>query len=235
MNATVIDGLLVVQGATYSREFASILKREFPKSKTGLKWDPAAQTFSLSTKFEARLRAMFSMTPAADESLAGTKAMKIRAIDIVRNPDQMMTFLIGTGQQGDEVLVTEQVLRDYERDSGMIRISRMSHYAALGIEQTDDEAAIAKAYKAMARRVHPDLNKLAAWAVKSTQLLNESYAILSNPMKRARYNVGLQMARVTLDEHVYTPYCTSGVMGIAYTLLGDGTRKAVKILEWLAN
>lgn len=155
--------------------------------------------------------------------------------DIVRNPGQMMTFLIGTGQQGDEVLVTEQVLRDYERDSGMIRISRMSHYAALGIEQTDDTAAIAKAYKIMARRVHPDLHKNAAWAVKSTQLLNESYAILDNPMTRARYNVGLQMARVTLNEQAYTPYCTSGVMGIAYTLLGDGTRKAVKILEWLAN
>lgn len=76
MNATVIDGLLVVQGATYSREFASILKREFPKSKTGLKWDPAAQTFSLSTKYEARLRSMFDLPRAADEPLAGTKAMK---------------------------------------------------------------------------------------------------------------------------------------------------------------
>lgn len=235
MQVAIQDGYTVISDAPYGREFALTLKREFPKDKTGLKWHPDRQVFTLSTKYYQRARAMFDVpreTETADYGMTAT------VVNITRNPDQPMTFIMELSEElgrEDPILIAEQTLRDYERDSGMIRISRMSHYAALGIEQTSDEQVIQKAYKAMARRVHPDLNKGAAWAHKSSQLLNESYAILSNPLKRARYDVGLQMARVTMEDKGYTPYCTSGAMALSFVILDDGTRKAVKILEWLAN
>ena len=60
------------------------------------------------------------------------------------------------------------------------------YYAILEVSPTATAAEIKRSYRRLARLHHPDLNKQALDThIKS---LNEAYAILRNPVKRAAYD-----------------------------------------------
>lgn len=61
------------------------------------------------------------------------------------------------------------------------------YYALLGIPRTADQAAIKAAYRALARKLHPDVNKDPASAERFKRV-NEAHAVLSDPEKRAKYD-----------------------------------------------
>lgn len=63
----------------------------------------------------------------------------------------------------------------------------MNYYAILEIPNNASDQAIKTAYRRLAMRYHPDKNN--SDAAKQTMLLiNEAYAVLSDPVKRARYD-----------------------------------------------
>ena len=66
-----------------------------------------------------------------------------------------------------------------------------SHYERLGIGRDASQQDIAKAYRALCRRYHPDLNGGRADALRKMQELNESYALLRNPARRSSHDRGL--------------------------------------------
>ncbi len=59
------------------------------------------------------------------------------------------------------------------------------YYKTLGVERTADDKAIKTAYRRLARKHHPDVNKGNAERFKE---INEAYAVLSDPEKRQRYD-----------------------------------------------
>jgi len=59
------------------------------------------------------------------------------------------------------------------------------YYKTLGIERTADDKAIKTAYRRLARRHHPDVNKGKADRFKE---ISEAYTVLSAPEKRKRYD-----------------------------------------------
>jgi curved DNA-binding protein len=61
------------------------------------------------------------------------------------------------------------------------------YYATLGVPKTATEAEIKKAYRRLARELHPDTNKDAA-AEKRFKEANEANAVLSDPQKRKQYD-----------------------------------------------
>jgi len=61
------------------------------------------------------------------------------------------------------------------------------YYAVLGVPKTADQAAIKAAYRSLARRLHPDLNKDPGAGERFTKV-NEAHAVLGDPEKRARYD-----------------------------------------------
>ncbi|MBO7375862.1 MAG: molecular chaperone DnaJ [Clostridia bacterium] len=61
-------------------------------------------------------------------------------------------------------------------------------YEILGIEKGADEEAIKKAYRAMAKKYHPDLNPGDPEAEAKFKEINDAYSILSDPQKRAAYD-----------------------------------------------
>ena len=65
-----------------------------------------------------------------------------------------------------------------------------SHYERLGIGRDSSQQEIAKAYRALSRRYHPDLNGGRADALRKMQELNESYALLRDPARRSAYDRG---------------------------------------------
>jgi curved DNA-binding protein len=61
------------------------------------------------------------------------------------------------------------------------------YYAILGVPKTASPAEIKKAYRRLARELHPDTNKDPA-AEKRFKEANEAHAVLSDPEKRTQYD-----------------------------------------------
>jgi len=62
------------------------------------------------------------------------------------------------------------------------------YYAILGIPRDADQAAIKKAYRALARKFHPDVNPGDAAAEERFKAAAEAYEVLGDPEKRAKYD-----------------------------------------------
>ena len=61
-------------------------------------------------------------------------------------------------------------------------------YAVLGVPKDADEATIKKAYRKLARELHPDHNPGDARAEARFKEVGEAYAVLSDPEERAKYD-----------------------------------------------
>ncbi len=59
------------------------------------------------------------------------------------------------------------------------------YYKILGVAKTADDKAIKAAYRRLARKYHPDVNRGSAERFKQ---ISEAYAVLSDPEKRKRYD-----------------------------------------------
>ncbi|MFC5381445.1 DnaJ C-terminal domain-containing protein [Aquipuribacter nitratireducens] len=61
-------------------------------------------------------------------------------------------------------------------------------YAVLGVPKDADAAAVKKAYRALARKHHPDANAGDAAAEQRFKDIGEAYSVLSDPEKRQQYD-----------------------------------------------
>lgn len=61
------------------------------------------------------------------------------------------------------------------------------YYKILGVERNADDKTIKQAYRRLARKHHPDVNKTKGAAERFKEI-NEAYEVLSDPEKRKRYD-----------------------------------------------
>lgn len=66
--------------------------------------------------------------------------------------------------------------------------NKRDYYEELGVDKNADEATIKKAYRSLAKKYHPDMNPGDAEAEARFKAVNEAYAVLSDPEKKARYD-----------------------------------------------
>ena len=66
--------------------------------------------------------------------------------------------------------------------------TKRDYYEVLGISRDADDAAIKKAYRALAKKYHPDMNPGDKEAEKKFKEASEAYAVLSDPDKRRQYD-----------------------------------------------
>lgn len=64
----------------------------------------------------------------------------------------------------------------------------IDYYSIIGVPKTASDDEIKKAYRKLARKLHPDLNPNDAEASKKFQQLNEANEVLSDPDKRKKYD-----------------------------------------------
>lgn len=66
-------------------------------------------------------------------------------------------------------------------------MEKRDYYEVLGLQKGATEAEIKKAYRQMAKKYHPDVNKEADAEAKFKEI-NEAYEVLSDPQKKANYD-----------------------------------------------
>src|SRR5215203_5247096 len=64
----------------------------------------------------------------------------------------------------------------------------IDYYKVLGVHKSATQEDIKKAYRKLARKLHPDLNPNDAEANKKFQQINEANEVLSDPEKRKKYD-----------------------------------------------
>ena len=65
---------------------------------------------------------------------------------------------------------------------------KRDYYEVLGVDKNADDATLKKAYRALAKKYHPDVNPGDAEAEKKFKEASEAYAVLSDPEKRRQYD-----------------------------------------------
>lgn len=68
------------------------------------------------------------------------------------------------------------------------------HWAVLGLEPGADAPTLKRAFRQLARRWHPDLNGNDPVAEERFKLLNEAYAVLTDPKRRQAFESGFDPA-----------------------------------------
>ena len=66
--------------------------------------------------------------------------------------------------------------------------TKRDYYEVLGVDKNADDAALKKAYRALAKKYHPDVNPGDAEAEKKFKEASEAYAVLSDAEKRRQYD-----------------------------------------------
>ena len=67
-------------------------------------------------------------------------------------------------------------------------MAKRDYYEVLGVSKSAGEADIKKAYRQLAKKLHPDVNPGDKNAESQFKEVNEAYEALSDPQKRARYD-----------------------------------------------
>lgn len=65
---------------------------------------------------------------------------------------------------------------------------KRDYYEVLGVDKNADDAAIKKAYRALAKKYHPDINPGDAEAEAKFKEASEAYSVLSDAEKRQKYD-----------------------------------------------
>jgi curved DNA-binding protein CbpA len=82
--------------------------------------------------------------------------------------------------------------------------ARIDPYAILGVARAASPRQIQQAYRRLAKQYHPDLHE-SAQTTGHMQRINQAWAILSNPARRARHDAGRPQSAPTSAGHWSPP------------------------------
>lgn len=81
-----------------------------------------------------------------------------------------------------------------------------NYYEILEIDKKASPEIVEKAYKILVKKYHPDLQKgeQKQKCEEKLKIINEAYEIISNPEKRAKYNIEIEKEQYTKEDDFYS-------------------------------
>lgn len=175
------------------------------------KYDPDTKTWLVAPQHGARVAGWISQflgemvlvpqTNVKAQSL--TKMLEVRYIGQCKQRDDGTCSAFGYENGEWAVIFPQAVLQNWFENSSPTPAAPTADqtlYQVLGVPVTVAEADIKTAYRRMARQWHPDVNKEPD-AAERFMRIQEAYELLNNPGKRARYDAGLALERVTTSKY----------------------------------
>jgi hypothetical protein len=228
---------------SYNKAMIEALKAGVPSAFRA--WDPERKAWVLTPAYGAKFQELALsllgvrvVLPRAAESETQEMTLEVRYIGRCRERGGGMSAAYGWWQGGWNVLLPEQVLREWAHDPYRPG-ERTTLYAVLGVAEDVAGVALRTAYRQLARAWHPDV---CAEPDAQEQFLRikEAYDILNDPAARARYDAGLKLQATvpqadlpssTQGASGYRSLYNCGVLHVEGQLLGS--RCAVRrILAW---
>lgn len=203
---TLKNNHLIVQ-TPYNQGLVASIK-SLPISER--KYDPDTKSWLVAPQHGARVASWISqylgeMVLVPQVSIKATKQTRILDVRYIGQCKQRDDGTLSAfGYQGGEwsVIFPQEVLQDWFENGSptpAVPAKDQTLYQVLGIPATVVDADIKPAYRRMARQWHPDVNKEAD-AAERFMRIQEAYELLSNPGKRARYDAGLQLEKMTVSK-----------------------------------
>lgn len=198
-SVTAHNGALRVQ-TPYNAGFVAAIKA---LPSTARRYDPQTRTWLVGTQYANEIRGLIHRFFGEDIGdlddlvvLANNPETEMRVCDV--------WYLGRTKPAGDEYqasgmnsqkewlfIFPERVLREwFEGDTQYVNVTTL--YGVLGVQRTASDDEIKSAYRRMVKQWHPDVCKEPN-AQEMFIKIKESYELLSDPNKRARYDAGLAL------------------------------------------
>lgn len=192
----LVDGALAVT-SPYDPAFVAALKATIPASDR--KWDGASKRWMVSVDYGSQLQRLVSqhygVTVSLPEATGRAPQSEMRLLDVryigaCKSRDDGSETAYGWVAGGWNAIFPKAALLTWFGQTSRPDEAQ-TLYGVLGVSQSVDDAELKKAWKRLARTWHPDVSKEPG-SVEQFRAIQEAYEILGDPIKRGKYNAGLQ-------------------------------------------
>lgn len=188
----------LVFASSFDAELVAELKRRIPVDSR--KWDAAARVWIVAPAYGAlcaRLAQTFLgvtvTVPAVTADTSPTiRLLKLEYLGRAKSRDNSESSAFGWVNGGWNAILPESALRAYFDAEDQKPGDAPTLYAVLGIKSGVSDGDLRSAYRAMARRWHPDVANDPD-ATEQFRAIQHAYEVLREPMSRKKYDAGLKL------------------------------------------
>lgn len=191
----VVGGALAIT-SPYDAQFVSALKAAVPS--TDRQWDGASKrwlvSFNYGSHVQRLMQQFYNVTvilPNAPQRAQTneTRILDVRYVGAAKTREDGAETAFAWANGAWSVIFPKDVLLAWFGQTSRPGESN-TLYGVLGVSQSADPSELKAAWKRLARTWHPDIAKEPG-AKEQFQLIQEAYQILSDSVKRGKYNAGL--------------------------------------------
>ena len=186
----------------FDRLLVADLKSRIPYNER--RWDGNSKCWIVTSNNLNTLKMLCNQYLGSEPSIQGqlgsiqtkpqTKLLNVRYIGTPKDRGNGEKSAFGHDGNEWSIVFPELVLRQwFEGGNATVDTTDLTLYGVLNLKRDCAGTDIKSAWRRMAKRYHPDVNKDDD-AAEMMQRINEAYEVLNNPLKRKKYDAGLVLA-----------------------------------------
>lgn len=197
----LVNGALAVT-SPYSPEFVEALKLTIPASDR--KWDGASKRWFISPAYGSQIQRLieqfYGESVNLPQATGGAPQSEMRLLDVrylgaaKERTDGTQTASAWVNGGWGATFPKSVLMEWFGQSSKPDEATTL--YGVLGVSQNVEHEDLRKAWKRLILQWHPDRAKELD-APEQFRAIQEAYEVLGDPVKRAKYNVGLHFEKLT--------------------------------------